>query len=52
MDLDADGRDDILSGSWPGQLYLFHRNEDGTFAAGEVIDDRDGSPVKVGSASA
>ena len=52
MDLDADGRTDILSGSWPGELYVFRRQPDGTFAAAEALKSRDGTPLKVGSASA
>ena len=33
MDLDGDGRTDVLSGSWPGEIYFFRRRADGTFAA-------------------
>jgi hypothetical protein len=43
---------DILSGSWPGEIYLFRRRADGSFAAGEVLKDRHGKPVHAGSASA
>jgi hypothetical protein len=52
VDLDGDGRTDILSGSWPGEIYLFRRQKDGTFAAGEELKGKDGKPVKSGSASA
>lgn len=52
MDLDGDGRIDILSGSWPGEIYLFRRLKDGTFAAGEELKGKDGKPMKPGSASA
>lgn len=52
MDFDGDGRTDIISGSFPGELYLFRRQENGEFAARETIDDREGRAIKVGSASA
>lgn len=52
MDLDGDGRTDVISGSWPGEIYFFRRQADGTFAAGVPLNGRDGKPVNVGSASA
>jgi hypothetical protein len=52
VDLDGDGRTDILSGSWPGELYFFRRQPDGKFAAGVVLKGRDGKPLNVGSAAA
>jgi hypothetical protein len=52
VDLDGDGRSDVLSGSWPGEIYFFRRNPDGkTFAAGQTLKSRDGRPVHVGSGS-
>lgn len=39
MDYDADGRTDIVTGSYTGQLYLFRRRADGTFAAREELVD-------------
>ena len=42
MDLDGDGRTDILSGSWPGEIYFFRRKADGTFAVAEKLKDRHG----------
>jgi hypothetical protein len=51
VDLDGDGRSDILSGSWPGEIYFFRRLADGTFAAGEKLKDRHGKVLNVGSAS-
>lgn len=52
MDLDEDGRPDILSGSWPGEIYFFRRVVDGSFAAGEQLKTASGKPLNVGSASA
>jgi len=52
VDLDGDGRTDILSGSWPGEIYLFRRNADGSFAGEETLRGSDGKPLNVGSASA
>ncbi len=52
MDLDGDGRTDVISGSWPGEIYFFRRQPDGKFAAGVQLKGRDGKPLNVGSASA
>ncbi len=51
MDLDHDGRTDVLSGSWPGELNFFRRKTDGTFAAAENLKGRRGQALNVGSAS-
>ena len=52
MDLDGDGRTDVISGSWPGEIYFFRRQPDGKFAAGVQLKGRDGKPLNVGSAAA
>lgn len=52
MDLDGDGRTDIISGSWPGEIYFFRRLADGSFAAGQQLKDKTGKVINVGSASA
>jgi hypothetical protein len=52
VDFDGDGRQDILSGSWPGEIYIFRRQEDGTFAVGKVLTDAKGKEINVGSAAA
>jgi hypothetical protein len=51
-DLDGDGRLDILSGSWPGEIYFFRRQAGGTFAASVKLTHRDGKEINVGHASA
>jgi len=52
VDLDGDGRSDVISGSWPGEIYFFRRKGDGTFAAGQKLADKHGKTINVGSASA
>jgi hypothetical protein len=51
VDLDGDGRTDIISGSWPGEIYFFRRESNGKFAAGVTLKGRNGKPINVGSAS-
>lgn len=51
MDLDRDGRLDIVSGSWPGGLYFFRRRPDGSFGPGELLKDKRGDDLNPGSAS-
>ena len=51
MDLDGDGRTDIISGSWPGEIYFFRRQADGGFEAGQQLRDRHGKVINVGSGS-
>jgi hypothetical protein len=52
VDFSGDGLADVISGSYsPGYLYLFAKQDDGTFAAGETIKDKDGKSIKVGYAS-
>jgi hypothetical protein len=51
VDLDGDGIPDILSGSFPGELYFFHGLGKGNFAPGVKITDKDGKDIKVVSAS-
>jgi hypothetical protein len=51
VDLDGDGKLDILSGSWPGELYFFRGQGKGRFAPGEILKGKDGKPLKVDNAS-
>ena len=46
MDFDADGIDDLISGSYdPGEIYLFRGEGRGKFKARETVTDRSGKPV-------
>jgi len=51
VDLDQDGLTDVLSGSWPGELYFFRRSTDDVFAKGEPLRNKLGDPINLGSAS-
>lgn len=48
MDYDNDGNPDVLSGSWPGELYLFRGKGSGEFEAAEIIKDAEGNEVRAG----
>jgi hypothetical protein len=51
VDFDSDGNNDLLSGSYPGELYLFRGEGGGKFAPSEQIKGRDGKPIKLGLAA-
>ena len=48
MDLDGDGCTDLLSGSWPGELFLFRGGPGRTFAPPEMIRDKRGEIINIG----
>jgi len=48
MDIDGDGHNDVLSGSWPGELFLFRGTADGSFAAGEMLKDKNSEIICIG----
>lgn len=50
-DLDADGRHDLVSGSYSGEIYWFRRKPNGTFAAPEALKAGSGK-LNVGRAAA
>ncbi len=52
MDLDGDGIKDIISGSWPGEIYFFKGIRGGAFAKAETLKHEDGKNINVGNASA
>jgi len=51
VDLDGDGILDVLSGSWPGELYFFKGQGKGKYAAAETLKGKDGKILNAGSAS-
>jgi hypothetical protein len=51
VDFDSDGVLDVLSGSWPGELYFFRGEGKGRFAAGVTIKDKDGKTIRLSNAS-
>jgi hypothetical protein len=48
MDIDGDGHPDLLSGSWPGELFLFRGTADHSFAAPEMLKDKNGEIINIG----
>jgi hypothetical protein len=51
VDLDGDGVLDILTGSWPGELYFFKGLGKGRYQKGEKLRDKNGKEIKLGNAS-
>jgi hypothetical protein len=51
VDFDGDGTPDLLSGSWPGELYFFKGEGKGKFARAELLKDAEGKVIKLGSAT-
>lgn len=52
MDLDGDRIKDVISGSWPGEIYFFKGIRGGAFANAETLKHEDGKNINVGNASA
>jgi hypothetical protein len=48
VDLDGDGHIDLLSGSWPGELFFFRGGPKRTFAAPVKLKDKSGKFINVG----
>jgi hypothetical protein len=47
VDINKDGNMDIISGSWPGEIFLFKGGPDRTFSAPEMIKDKDGNIINI-----
>jgi hypothetical protein len=48
VDLDGDGHIDLISGSWPGELFLFRGGPGRTFGPPETIRDEQGEVINTG----
>jgi hypothetical protein len=48
VDLDGDGIPDLISGSWPGELFFFKGGPNHTFAAPVKLKDKNGKTINVG----
>jgi hypothetical protein len=48
VDLDGDGQIDLLSGSWPGELYVFKGKGKGQFEASVKLKNKSGKMINVG----
>ena len=48
MDLNGDGYNDVLSGSWPGELFLFEGGPNGAYAERRMLTDKDGEIINIG----
>jgi len=48
VDINNDGNPDIISGSWPGEIFLFRGEEGHSFAAPEMIKDKEGKFINIG----
>jgi hypothetical protein len=48
VDLDGDGIKDIVTGSWPGEIFIFRGLGNGRYGPPEKLKDRDGHVINVG----
>ncbi|HEY1375984.1 MAG TPA: FG-GAP-like repeat-containing protein [Gemmataceae bacterium] len=48
MDLDGDGTPDLISGSWPGELFFFKGQGKGQYAAPVKLKNKDGKTINIG----
>ena len=48
MDLDGDGINDVISGSWPGELFFFRGRGHGQFEGGAKLKDKTGKTINIG----
>jgi hypothetical protein len=48
VDLDGDGIPDLISGSWPGELFFFKGKGKGEFAPPVKLKDKNGKTINIG----
>jgi hypothetical protein len=48
VDLNGDGHLDVISGSWPGELFFFQGGPNRTFAAPTKLKYKDGKTINIG----
>jgi len=48
VDLDGDGIPDIISGSWPGEIFFFKGGPNHTFAPPVKLKDKNGKTINIG----
>ena len=48
MDLDGDGHKDVLSGSWPGELFFFRNDGKGGYEKPVKLKDNNGKTINIG----
>ena len=48
MDLNNDGNIDVLSGSWPGEIFLFEGTKDNSFKSPVMLQNKDGEYINPG----
>ena len=48
MDLDGDGHKDVLSGSWPGDLFFFRNDGKGGYEKPVKLKDKNGKTINIG----
>lgn len=48
MDINNDGHPDLLSGSWPGEIFLFKGKEGGSYDAPRMIKDKNDKYINIG----
>lgn len=48
MDINGDGHVDLISGSWPGELFLFRGGPGRTFGPPVMLEDKEGEVINTG----
>jgi hypothetical protein len=48
VDLDGDGINDLISGSWPGEIFFFKGRGGGKFDAPVKLKDKNGKTINIG----